>query len=488
MKVEYLSGHIESMESPCLVVLATRDGRLLNGSPQLERLLQPFVASGELGSGSGEYVYLIEPKGIKAGRVLFFNAGKSIDDHEDIRRGTAEAWKVLSKKGVREVSISLAGLDRLQALAAVEGFALMDYCYDALKTEENGKPSRLRRLCLYGADKHRSQIDRALVVLRGTNLARDLCVMPANILTPEKFAEFAVEWGAVYGFRTTVMGEAEMLEMGMGAMYSVGQGSACEAKFTVMEYEPQKPSGKTFALVGKAVTFDSGGLSLKPGSSMPDMKGDMGGGAAVLGVMTVLRDTGCPHRVVGLVPSTENMPSGSATRPSDVVTTLSGLTVQIDNTDAEGRLILADALTYAARFQPDFVVDFATLTGACLVALGPKVYGVMGNHQPLVDAILKAGEEVHEPFWQLPLVEDYKEYLKSDTADICNISSVKWGGAITAGLFLERFAEKYRWAHCDIAAAILEKKEDYHPKGGTGVGVRMTLRMMELLEGGGSGA
>ena len=306
--------------------------------------------------------------------------------------------------------------------------------------------------------------------------------MPANILTPVKMAELAQTWGEDHGYETTVYDEAYIEKEGMGSMLSVGQGSSQPSRFLVMEYKPPAPSGKTVALVGKAVTFDSGGLSLKPSGSMPEMKGDMGGGAAVLGIMTVLKAAGCPHHVVALVPAVENMPSGSATRPSDVVTTLSGLTVEINNTDAEGRLILIDALTYAARYKPDYVIDFATLTGACLVALGPKVFGVMGNHQPLVDAIVKAGKELHEPFWQLPLVDEYKEYLKSDVADISNISSTRWGGTITAGLFLERFARDYRWAHCDIAAAIFEKSDDYSPSGGTGVGVRTVVSVLENLE------
>jgi leucyl aminopeptidase len=248
-----------------------------------------------------------------------------------------------------------------------------------------------------------------------------------------------------------------------------------------MDYQPENPSGKTICLVGKAVTYDTGGISLKPSNSMAEMKGDMGGGAAVLGAMTVLAASGCPHHVVGLVPAVENMPSGKATKPSDVVTSLAGLTVEVNNTDAEGRLILIDALTYAARYEPDYVVDFATLTGACLVALGPKVYAVMGNHEPLVEAIVEAGKEVNEPFWELPLVEEYKEFLKSDVADISNISSVRWGGTITAGLFLERFASKYKWAHCDIAAAIFEKADDVNPSGGNGAGVRMIIEAMEKL-------
>ena len=482
MKIKFDAGPLEKIECRGLVVLAYKNGGIINGCPGLGEQLAPFVTSGEFGSKFGDSIYLTDPRGIKAQRLLVFNVGEKITKADDLRRATAKAWKTIREMGLADLLFSLEGFaDEEQARAAFEGFILGDYQFIDFKTEAEKLPNRLKSLTVQGRPEFEAKVNRWFAICQGTCRARDLSQMPANVLTPTKFAHFAHEWSALGGYTVNVLEEADIEKEGMGAMLSVGQGSAEPSKFILMDYRPAKPSGRTIALVGKAVTFDSGGLSLKPSASMPEMKGDMGGGAAVLGIMSVLKTIGCPHRVVGLVPSVENMPSGSATRPSDVVKTLAGLTVEINNTDAEGRLILIDALTYADRYKPDYVVDFATLTGACLVALGPKVCAVMGNHQPLVDHILEAGRAVHEPFWQLPLVEEYNELLKSNTADISNISSVRWGGSITAGLFLQRFAEKYQWAHCDIAAAIFEKGDDYHPPGGTGIGVRMMVEVLNKL-------
>ena len=483
MKIHYATGDLAGVDHRCLVVLPHKEGEPLNGPAGLSEQLAPFVASGEFGKKLGEDFYLINPTGLKAERVLAIAVGEKVTGHQQIRRATAKAWKKLRAKGIQDVLISLDGLDgEGWQRAAVEGLILGSYTYTELKSEKEKLPKRLENLTVHAAGDVKQDVERWAAICGGTFRARDLSQMPANILTPTHFAEKAREWGEAHGFKTSVMDEATIKAEGMGAMYSVGRGSEEPSQFIIMEYQPQNPSGKTVCLVGKAVTFDTGGISLKPANSMAEMKGDMGGGAAVLGAMSVLKAAGCRHRVMGLVPAVENMPSSKATKPSDVVTSLAGLTVEINNTDAEGRLILIDALTYAARYEPDYVIDFATLTGACLVALGPKVYAVMGNHPPLVKAILAAGEKVQEPFWELPLVEDYKEFLKSDVADISNISSVRWGGTITAGLFLERFAGKYNWAHCDIAAAIFEKPDDINPSGGNGAGVRMIVEAMENLD------
>jgi len=482
MKIDFHKKDIDHIEHPCLVVLAKKDGSVINGSAAVKELLQPFVESSEFGKNAGDHIYIVNPQGLKAQRLMIINVGKEIKKSNDIRKATGKAWSKLQEKNRTEILLSLDGFaNDDEKRAAVEGFILGEYRYTEFKTEKEEYDPRLERLSIHSTDDMESQVNKWRAIVEGTCKARDLCQCPANVLTPSRFAELAEEWGKAYGYETSVMDEEGIKNEGMNAMYSVGQGSAQPSKFIIMDYQPENPSGKTIALVGKAVTFDSGGLSLKPPGSMAEMKGDMGGGAAVLGTMTVLKAIGCPHRVLGIVPAVENMPSSSATRPSDVVKTLSGFTVEINNTDAEGRLILADALTYAGRYKPDFVVDYATLTGACLVALGPEVFGVMGNHQPLVDAILESGREVQEVFWQLPLVEEYKKLLDSDVADISNISSIRWGGTITAGLFLQKFADDYKWAHCDIAAAIFEKSNDWCPSGGTGAGVRMTASMLEKL-------
>jgi leucyl aminopeptidase len=483
MIIDFHSNKLEQIDHPCMVVLALSDGTVINGAPAITELLRPHVENGEFGEHSGHHLYFFNPEGIKAERLMIINLGKKTTKSNDIRKATAKAWSKLLQKNRLEVLLSLDGFGgEQQQRAAVEGFLLGEYRFTLLKSEKDKLDPRLQRLSIHASSDMEGRVNQWKNIVEGVCKARDLCQMPANILTPTRFSELAAEWGTHHGFDTRVLDEDAINKEGMNAMYSVGQGSAQPSQLIIMDYQPERPSGKTIALVGKAVTFDSGGLSLKPAGSMAEMKGDMGGGAAVVGTMTVLRAVACPHRVVGIVPAVENMPSSSATRPSDVVTTLSGLTVEINNTDAEGRLILADALSYAGRFKPDFVVDYATLTGACLVALGPEVFGVMGNHQPLVDAIIEAGNELHEVFWQLPLVEDYNTLLDSDVADISNISSSQWGGTITAGLFLQKFATDYQWAHCDIAASIFDKSNDWQPSGGIGAGVRMTVAMLDKLQ------
>ena len=404
MKINFITEDIDSAAHRCLLVLANKSGETINGSEKLAGLLQPFVASGEFGKNFGGSVYLANPAGITAQRVLFFNIGDKVGKTHDLRRATARAWKGLSKRGYNEILFGSHGFENDEHLrAAFEGLVFGDYQYTDLKTEKEKLPSRLETVNLTGDAQVAAKITRWNAIAEGTLRARDLSQTPANILTPRRFAELASEWAPLGGSKVTVMDDEQCRTEGMGAMLAVGQGSAEESKFIIMDYQPANPSGKTIVLVGKAVTFDSGGLSLKPSNMMAEMKGDMGGGAAVVGIMSVLKQADCRHRVIGLVPAVENMPSAAAIKPSDVVTSLSGLTIEINNTDAEGRLIMADALAYAARYNPDYVIDYATLTGACLMALGPKVCGVMGNHQPLVEAIVRAGDKVHEPFWQLPL-------------------------------------------------------------------------------------
>jgi len=483
MKIHFESGDLTNCGGRAAMVFADREGRMINGHPDVNAKLEPFATSGELGRSNGQHVYISNTDGLSVERLLLVNVGDPDFDADQLRRAAAEGWKALRARGFKSVAVSLGGFaDEAQVRASIEGLILGEYIYTDLKTEKENLPNRLEDLHLVEAEEWREKVGVWAAICGGTNRARDLCQMPPNILNPTSMAEMAVTWGEEFGLKTTIIEEDTLKAEGMNTMLSVSQGSEQPAKLIIFEYNPPKPSGKTFAFVGKAVTFDSGGLSLKPPGSMPEMKGDMGGGAAVFGIMTSLRDAKCPHRVVGVVPAVENMPSGSATRPSDVVKSLSGITVEINNTDAEGRLILADALTYTGRFKPDYVVDFATLTGACLVALGTKIFGVMGNHEPLVEAIIEAGEQVNEPFWELPLYKGYEELLKSSVADVSNIGSSRWGGTIVAGLFLKRFAGDYQWAHCDIAAAIFEKSDSYQPEGGTGVGVRMGLRMMELME------
>ena len=469
----------ESPKNMCSVVFTDSKGTPLSGPKKLGHPLSRFILNGEFGSEFEQMTYLP----LEKQRVLFVNMGEKDFTAKKFRVAAAKSWKFLRSKKIDALAIHCRGLKAECIRAVFEGVALSDYQYQEFKTVKSKLPIHLKELSLNVDHKvvSKTTLKKWHSIVKGVHFARDLMLAPANVLYPETLAKHAITLASQGKFDVKIMDESAIKKEKMGALLSVSQGSQMAPRFIVMDYNP-KHAKKTFVLVGKAVTFDSGGLSLKPAGSMPEMKGDMGGGATVFGIMSTLKAIRCPIRVIGLVPAVENMPSGTATRPSDVVHSRSGITIEINNTDAEGRLILADALDYAKKYKPDYVIDYATLTGACLVALGPKVCGIMGNCKELVDAMVEKGYSLDDPFWQLPLEEDYEPYLKSDIADVSNIASIRWGGAITAGLFLQRFAKEYKWAHCDIAASILEKEEAYSPKGGSGAGIRTTIEVFESLK------
>ena len=330
--------------------------------------------------------------------------------------------------------------------------------------------SKLKSICVHFHDnKHAGAVKRGLkqgeAVAGGMALARELGNLPANICTPTYLAEQAQALGRAHkNLNVKILGEAQMKRLGMGSLLSVSAGSSQPARFIIMEYKGGPASLKPHMLVGKGITFDSGGISLKPGAAMDEMKFDMCGAASVLGTMSALCELGPKINVVGLVASSENLPSGSATKPGDIVTSMSGQTIEVLNTDAEGRLVLCDALTYAERYKPRSVIDIATLTGACIVALGSVVSGLMSNDDKLADTLYDCGLTALDPVWRLPLWDEYQKQLDSNFADIANIGGPK-AGTITAACFLSRFTKKYKWAHLDIAGtAWLQGKE----KGATG--------------------
>jgi leucyl aminopeptidase len=302
--------------------------------------------------------------------------------------------------------------------------------------------------------------------------------MPGNDLYPETLADHARRAGKTAGFRVQVFDKRKIEALKMGGLLAVNQGSVRPPVFIVMEWKGASATQPPIVLVGKGVTFDTGGISIKPAERMGDMKMDMHGAATVIGTMFAVAKLRLPINVVGLVPATENMPSGSAYRPGDIVTFMNGKTAEIDNTDAEGRLILADALTYAERYKPQAVVDIATLTGACVIALGHVASGLMGNDRALLDRIKTAADATSEYVCELPLYEEYLEQIKSDVADVKNTGG-RPAGAITAALFLKHFIGNYPWAHLDIAGTGMAPKEGaYSPKGATGVGVRLFVEML----------
>ena len=307
------------------------------------------------------------------------------------------------------------------------------------------------------------------------NLAKELGNLPGNICTPSYLAEQAVELGQHYdAVTTTILDEDEMAELGMGSLLSVSRGSRQPAKLITMNYQGAGDE-KPVVLVGKGLTFDAGGISLKPAAGMDEMKYDMCGSASVFGTISAIAELNLPINVVGVVPSSENMPDGDANKPGDIVTSMAGKTIEILNTDAEGRLILCDALTYSERFNPEVVIDIATLTGAIIVALGSKTTGLMSNNQDLADDLLQAGRDSDDKAWQLPLWDEYQEQLDSNFADIANIGG-KEAGSVTAACFLSRFTEKYTWAHLDIAGTAW--KSGGKAKGATGRPVPMLVQYL----------
>ena len=372
-------------------------------------------------------------------------------------------------------------LDRSAVAQAIaEGVLLGAYRYTALKSDP--EPSHIESLTVVGKGGKRvlTALDRGRAVGEAVRVARDLVNQPGGTLTPTAFAARAEELADLKGFDIEVLDRAAIEEHELGGLLGVNRGSTEEPRFLKLSWEPGgKPRG-TVALVGKGITFDSGGLSLKPSDSMIGMKGDMAGAAAVLGTFSALDAVQPPVRVVGYLPLTDNMPGGDATRVGDVLRIRNGTTVEVLNTDAEGRLVLADALVLATEDGPDAIVDLATLTGACMVALGPKIAGLMGNHQGFVDQVQTAADAQGEPVWQLPLPADMRKAIDSDVADMKNISGNRWGGALVAGVFLQEFVgDGIPWAHLDIAGPADAAEDDGETrKGGTGFGVRTLLHLL----------
>lgn len=427
-----------------------------------------------------------------AHRVTFIGLGEHQKlSHSRLRQALQRVMNQATRN--REYQIALAipvklhGLtDAESRLFALREASLADYTFDHFKSKKNefDKIDGVHFIPLAGEGEE--ELEERLKTVRrlrtSIQLARDLGNRPSNDLTPEALASAAKEMSEqVGGLRVTVFGKKELQKEKMGGILAVGQGSIEEPRLIILEHRPKKPK-KSIVLVGKGVTFDSGGISIKPSAGMGWMKYDMCGAATVLGVMRAVAELDLPLKVVGLVPTAENMPSGTAIKPGDIITLSNGKTVEVDNTDAEGRLLLADALAYSDKFNPDIVLDFATLTGACVVALGQEAAGIMGNDDELIADLKKLGDTVGERVWPLPLYGEYIGYLKSDWADMKNAGG-RWGGVVTAGAFLQQFVpDKVSWAHLDIAGVgYYEKEHNGLSKGATGFGVALVTAYLEGL-------
>jgi leucyl aminopeptidase len=418
------------------------------------------------------------------GRTVFVvGLGKAAEVDTDALRRASGA---LARAAKRQSSLAVDLLGHLAdggsaargAQAIVEGLLLGGYEYSAFKSEP--KPSKLTRIVVVGGGGQRVQaaLERGVAIANAVCWVRDLVNEPGGSLTPTKLAQQAVRAGDGSGFEVTVWDEKEIRKEKLGGLLGVSRGSTQNPRFLHLRYEPENARA-TIALVGKGVTFDSGGLSLKPADAMIGMKGDMGGAGAVLGAFRAIAALGAKVRLIGFLPITDNMTGGDATRVGDVLTMRNGKTVEVLNTDAEGRLILADALSLATEAAPDAIVDLATLTGACMVALGERTAGLMGNHQGWLDQVRGASDAVGEPTWPLPLPAYLRGKLDSDVADLKNITSTRYGGALAAGLFLQEFVgDDIPWVHIDIAGPSDASEVDGEiVKGGTGFGVRTLVEL-----------
>ena len=441
-----------------------------------------FVATGEIAGKPLEMTLLHRVPGLAARRLLLVGAGKRERYNSvELRKAAGAAVRFLKGKSVRRIAFLPEPGDAEAVAAAVEGAILGEYEPDRYKTEkENGKTvERFTVVVPNGAANLDSALDRARIIAESQNLTRDLVNEPGNRLTPTLLAERARAMAAESGLECEVLDRDRMRQLGMGALLGVAQGSDEPPTLTVIRYTPAGggEGGPHLGLVGKGVTFDTGGISIKPSEGMEKMKYDMAGGAAMIGVMRALAQLKPAIRVTALIPSVENMPGSRAQRPGDIVTSLSGKTIEVLNTDAEGRLILADALTYARRLGCTHMVDAATLTGAIVVALGHLNVGLFASDEALLDRIRASAKAEGEKMWPMPLEDDYKEYLKSAFADIPNIGG-RWGGAITAAVFLKEFADATPWAHLDIAGtAWLDDAKPFLAKGPTGIPVRTLVRL-----------
>ena len=470
-----------------VLVLFADDSAHPNGAvAAIDRALsgQLLRAAKEEGfAGKAEQTFVLHSHGrLPAPRVVVVGMGSAEKmDVEALRQAAGRGIKAAQRVRARSVAVAIPGNPSETLAPVAEGTALGAYQFDQYRTE--GREDRVvlesvRLLLPDGAERSRSLGDtlrRVLHVIQAANFARDLVNEPAGHLTPERLAEEAGRAAKSHGLELRVSGPRELKRLRMGMFSAVGQGSQNTPRLIEVIYRPKKAAAaraRPLALVGKAITFDSGGLSLKTAENMADMKTDMAGSAAVLGAVQVAAELAPPFPVHGYLGAAENMPSGSAYRPGDILVSRAGKTVEVTNTDAEGRLVLGDVLAYAVEQKPVAVIDLATLTGACVVALGNWVGGLFSNSDALADELLAASARAGEAFWRLPLVELQRETLRSDIADMKNLGE-RWGGAITAAMFLREFVGDTPWAHLDIAGPSQAPRErGYLAKGATGVGVR----------------
>lgn len=498
MNYTVASGTPEKQRTGALVVGIYEGGKLSPSAQRIDKAsegyLSKLIKQGDFSGKKGQTLLLFALPGVKAERILLMGCGQEDKlEAKHLRQSWSSAVKVLQECGATDAIVCLLDLKikddediAQQARLLVETAEQASYRYDQTKSKKEPPPQPLKKLTLLL--EQRSQQPAAeqgthwgQAIAKGVSLARDLGNLPGNVCTPTYLADEARKLAKEYKpLKVKILEQEDMEKLGMGALLAVARGSRQPPKLITLEYKGASNKQKPIVLVGKGLTFDSGGISIKPSERMDEMKYDMCGGAGVLGTMKACAELELPLNVVAVVPSSENLPDGAANKPGDVITSLSGQTIEVLNTDAEGRLILCDALTYSKRYSPEVVIDVATLTGACVIALGAQASGLLSNDQTLAESLLAAGQSSGDRAWQLPLWEEYQQQLDSNFADMANIGG-REAGTITGACFLARFTEGFSWAHLDIAGtAWLSGKE----KGATGRPVPLlTQYLIQRAEG-----
>jgi len=479
------------IKTHCLVLPVTNQKKLIGAAAEADKAsgkyLSKILKQGDLADKAGATVMLHDVPEVAAQRVLLVSTGKTAVSAEDFDKMSAAVATKLAAPGIKDCVSCMAHIDvtdkdqTWQARSISQALLTKTYSFTLHKSKKTNKAQGFDgKVTLHVEDRQQNKatesgIHQGIAIANGMSLARDLGNTAANVCTPTYLGKEAKKLEKAFpSIKTKLLNEAQMDKLGMGALLSVSAGSAEPAQLICMEYKGAAATSKPVVFVGKGVTFDTGGISIKPSAGMDEMKFDMCGAASVFGVMKSVAELKLKMNVVGVVAAAENMPSGEATKPGDIVTAMSGQTIEVLNTDAEGRLVLCDALSYIGKYKPDVVIDIATLTGAVIIALGHHTTGLMSNDDELADDLYEAGKDSHDRCWRLPLWDDYHKQLSSNFADLANIGG-RSAGSITAGCFLQSFAKDYRWAHLDIAGVAWKKGG---AKGSTGRPVPMLVQYL----------
>jgi leucyl aminopeptidase len=488
MEIKVATGDITGIKTGAIVVTHFEGAKYPAGvaaavDKVLDGAISNLIKQGDIKGKLNEITLLHRPVKLPASRVVVLGLGKKQElNLNKVRGAVGEVCRYLRGKGVTTLASVILGdkINKIKSDAAVqamtEGALLGLYTFRRYITKQENDFGEIKEFTIVGQEKRplEKAVAKGKIIAEAANYARDMVNEPGSYMTPTRMAENARQLAKKYGLRVEIFDKDKMKELGMGGLLGVSQGSQQPPKFIILKYQGRQSKAVDLALVGKGITFDSGGLSLKSTENMDEMKDDMSGGASVMAVLLALAQLKPAINVTALIPAAENMPSGAALKPGDVITAMNGKTIEVLNTDAEGRLILADALSYASKLGAKAIIDVATLTGACQVALGKITTGAFTNNQPLLDKVIAASQEVGEYTWQLPMFDEYKEFIKSDIADMKNTGN-RYGGAITAAKFLEEFVDKTPWVHLDLTGPVTDKEKGCLVKGATGAPVRTLI-------------